>query len=123
MVLLRDRSKQHSNQNCMIFDGPKQNGYGMIRKKVDGTAYRVYAHILVKMHELGSESLTENCSHLCHNCLCVNPKHLSVEAQSVNNSRQNCKSQRNWKNCTGHFDPVTKAELPNCMLQYTYGWH
>ncbi len=38
-----------------------------------------------------------NISHLCHNTMCINKDHLSLEPIAVNNERKKCK-----KYCLGH---------------------
>ena len=38
-------------------------------------------------------------SHLCHNSLCVNAEHISLEPHSVNIQRNSCKKTGN---CSGH---------------------
>ena len=51
-----------------------------------------------------------DCSHRCHNSLCVNAAHLFLEPHSINNNRQICISTNK---CTEH------ALYPDCLLE----WH
>lgn len=46
------------------------------------------------------------CSHLCHNKICVNVDHLNLEPHSVNSERTHCKLQGRCTRC--HF--------PYCIL-------
>ena len=46
-------------------------------------------------------------SHLCHNALCINAAHISLEPRYVNNNRQQC-IRKGF--CHGH------ADYPQCKL-------
>ena len=60
---------------------------------------------------LGRKHLTGSMGLLaieCHNCLCVNSSHISLEPHPINNNRQYCKSSNQ---CYGH------GEYSDCLLQ------
>lgn len=52
-----------------------------------------------------------DCSHLCHNCRCINPQHISLEPHYINNHRLKCK---NLGRCTKDH-----ASYPDCRLDLT----
>lgn len=53
-----------------------------------------------------------DCSHLCHNSLCVNVNHISLEHHFINNNKQYC---LNSNLCYGHVG------FRNCMLELKLG--
>jgi len=80
---------------CKIWTGkPTKNGYARTRtcdkeEKVPSTVF--YVHRLVKKDSDRKTLLAgKDVSHLCHNRLCVNPKHLTVETRKQNNERKVC---------------------------------
>lgn len=113
MDKLNENVQLSPNGECKLYKGATQNGYGIVRKSINGHKQQIYAHRLVKMHELGTEQILENCSHLCHNKLCVNTSHITVESQALNNNRQTCTINRK---CTGHVDPTDGHNLPQCII-------
>ena len=103
-----------ANNSCRIWTGPKtKNGkYGLIsyRDPIDGRWKKKKAHRVSYMVSIiANMDLTANmdCSHLCHNSLCVNPLHISLEPHDINNNRQYCK---NSNLCYNH------AGYPDCLL-------
>ena len=70
---------------------------------------KVYCHQVALMKKLGSTSLPIgfHSSHLCHNPNCINPDHLSLESNSVNQNRVWCQRHRE---CRGH------AQYVECIL-------
>ena len=111
--------------NCVIWCGAKwHNGaYGVITNPfyhVD----RPYIPKRIGVHRLSyiirhreqypdgilpsvdDEGRKLNVSHLCHNSLCVNPDHLTMETQAINNDRKSCK-------CSGR---CLRTHNPFCLL-------
>ena len=101
------------NGECRLWQGStRQNGnlfYGEIYVKFpDERGWRkVLTHRLSIMLTGRDLPAKFDCSHVCHNSLCINPNHISLEPHGVNNQRQLCKFSRK---CTGH------GVYPNCML-------
>lgn len=72
--------------------GPK---YGRLKVKwPDGRKKIHLAHRFMYMleHDLLEIPPHLHVSHLCHNSLCINTEHLSLELPEINNSRQICKN-------------------------------
>lgn len=105
------------NDTCRIWQGPvtKVGNYGLISYKDphDCRWKKTRAHRLVFM--LNSENLNlprnMDCSHLCHNSLCVIFTHLSFEPHGINNNRQYCV---NSNKCYGHVG------FSDCMLDLKF---
>lgn len=106
------------DNDCQLWHGPIHTStkqeiiYGRIRSKFpsDKKSKNYYVHRLIYMicntiHPIPVDIVI---SHLCHHSLCVNIDHLSAEPQHVNNSRQNCNSE---KRCTHHvFEGIKYAD-------------
>ena len=116
---LHRESQLASNNECIIWTGFKRNyngvEYGQINTKITvGGGWRtLHVHrlsYLIKHNILEPHGGLE-ASHLCHNSLCINPDHISLEPHFVNNNRRFCK---NFQKCTGHG-----FNYPNCMLNLT----
>ena len=82
-----------SNSQCLIYneDPVRRDGYIYIkirrgRKVKSASVQRVCAMIHNGTLELGKV----DASHLCHNKLCVNPNHISLESRATNCSRKSC---------------------------------
>lgn len=110
--LLRKTSSAFHQKGCKQFLGTKQNVgkkkpviYGIII--VDGKKF--YAHKLALLIKLAKTSLEKGLitSHLCHNTLCVNEKHLNAETVKLNNKRKICNNDQ-W--CIGH------GRAPKCIF-------
>ncbi len=98
---LFDNKYQIINE-CHIWKGAcTPNGYGVLRCSFRGKRLRLKAHralyFLETKHAMSSKM---HVSHLCHNKLCVNIKHLSYEPQNINNNRQICAHEGL---CHGHY--------------------
>lgn len=71
-------------------------GYGRISITFQGVTKTVYAHRLSyflnkgDISSLWDKSITDSCSHLCHNSLCINAEHISLEPSHINNERKCC---------------------------------
>lgn len=101
------------NGLCRIWTGSltKNRKYGLISFKdpVDLKWKKKHAHrlaVVVFLKDLNLKS-DADCSHLCHNSLCVNTDHISVEPHYINNNRQYC---LNSGVCHGHLG------FRECML-------
>ena len=99
------------NNICMLWSGPQMNNkYGAFNY-FDGVKWcRKTAHRMAYIVYIACDFLIPNildCSHLCHNVLCINSDHIVLEPRYINNSRKCCVSSNI---CTGHGD------FPNCRL-------
>ena len=74
------------------------------RKNVHRVAYMVF-------NEVWDVQQTLDCSHLCHNLLCVNVQHLFLEPISVNNNRNHCKNEDRCFGHPGHKDCLIYPRL------------
>ena len=108
---------------CLLWTGAKWQGgqYGFTSNPFsllnDSIPRRIGVHYLsyIMTHKISypdgelpridGNSNTINISHLCHNLLCVNPDHLTLESQAINNERNMCKG---WSRCDFH--------KPLCLL-------
>lgn len=103
------------NNNCSIWTGAvTANGlYGLLsyRDPETNAWKKKHVHRLILMIKLRSLNIPKelDASHLCHNSLCVNVGHLSLEPHSINNNRQCCKS---YGHCIGH------GGFPDCMIKF-----
>ena len=104
---------------CMIFKKtPRKDGYAYVTlrlpqpdgdiKKTSTSAHR--AALLLHLFKEGKVATlqvdkTLECSHLCHNKMCINVKHLVLENKNENLSRKVCLRR---KACQGH--------APACLL-------
>lgn len=107
----------HNDQysDCLLYTRYTQNGYGVVRKCIDGHTFRLYAHRVALLYATSMTALPDGrqCSHLCHKKLCVNIAHLSVEPQSVNNNRNQCKNERV---CSRNHVDSDGSFLPDCIF-------
>ena len=111
---LQGQSELSLNEHCQLWTGMtktnKNAKYGVLNLKVDHIRWRVFhVHRLAYMAEHNDSNLdaVSDCSHMCHNSLCINPAHISLENHSVNNNRQACKGTGV---CSGH------GECMDCRL-------
>lgn len=111
--ILENSSVCPENEICRIWQGPltKNKKYGLISYKDPSDmkwkkkhAHRLSYIVFTKNLEIISDF---DCSHLCHNSLCVNVNHLSMEPHFINNNRQHC---LNSNLCYGHVG------FGNCLL-------
>lgn len=81
--------------HCHIWSkSVNSRGYPMIKISVTGQGSHTYlAHRII--YSLHHNTILRNkfihISHLCHNKLCINPDHLSLEPPSINMARNTCK--------------------------------
>ena len=110
---IKENSHLAENGECIIWHGglTKDGKYGLISylDPVSGTWKKKKAHrfnfiLFTKNFNLASDV---DCSHLCHNSLCINPGHISPEPHFINNNRLHCKNERK---CQSH------GNFPDCYL-------
>lgn len=86
----------------------------MVRKEDGGALYRcerIGPHqiaLIVNRVELGLgiwNQTSDEVSHLCHNSLCINPKHLIAESGWTNRNRNACQRQRQLTCVCGQNPP------------------
>ena len=105
------------NGECIIWTGCTAKGrgeclYGKIYVKFlrdDKYKWQVFrVHRLAYILHVRAE-IPENmhCSHRCHNSLCVNVEHLTIEHAFVNSNRRSCATAMK---CFGH------CEAPSCLF-------
>ena len=88
-----------SNPFCLLSDSkPRRIGVHRL--------FYILKHIISypdgELPRIDGDSNTINISHLCHNSLCVNPDHLTLETQAINNERKMCKGSNH---CACHTPP------------------
>ena len=107
--MLRKRIKKKVKKNafasgqCWEWTGARRNPdgkYGRMRVRFNGVSRTIGAHRVSYMafNRVILDS-SEEVSHICHQPLCVNPHHLSVEDRGTNVDRLTCKERGI---CTGH---------------------
>jgi hypothetical protein len=100
------------NLDCIIWGGCVKQGnrtyckpYGVINVKLPGKSRHqtVTVHRLMYMIEHRTFELNPHfdVSHLCHNSLCINASHLSLQPHYINNNRQH-RTHTVPKHFTGH---------------------
>ena len=116
--------KSETVHGCRVWKGASEDRsrskdgsllYGMIRAKLpypyDSTTsqkHRVHRIAFsINNSDFYDPTDSDPISHLCHNSLCINPKHLSKEPQLINNHRIKCVQQGA---CDGH------EPHPECIL-------
>lgn len=75
--------------DCWIYQGSQQNGYPALSCG--------HAKSKIKLHIVAAwirfDQIPSSCqvvSHLCHQKLCINPNHLTIESIVNNNARKGC---------------------------------
>lgn len=89
-----------NRKGCLYWMGYKQAtnkknsviyGFKCIKYPGDDKCHKVTVHRLRYILHLGFKpDINMDVSHLCHNSLCLNVDHLSLEPKSVNKSRSKC---------------------------------
>ena len=98
------------NGQCLLWrKSTGSAGYPQIKVTAQGWGSRPVAiHRLVYLLHYGYKQMTGlHVSHLCHNKLCCEPEHLTLEPGAVNSQRILCKSEGQ---CHGH------SNYPGCLL-------
>lgn len=124
LSILRDRSMPCENGECIIWQGSTLGPahlYGRMKiKNHEGVFKNVYIHRLsFALHNNWSLAQLfghENppMSHICHNSLCVNAQHISIEPMTINNARKGCKTEGL---CLGH------DQFPPCLIDLVINWY
>ena len=86
-----DLSLAKNRRNRGNYQGP---AYGRVKIKfTDNSKKVILAHRLMYMLHKNTLHIPpgKHVSHICHNTLCINPVHLSLEDAQVNNDRKMCK--------------------------------
>lgn len=110
---LLENSAMAPNGACTVWQGATKGSlpgnYGVINITLqNGKRTVMNVHRVAKCIE--ERKLIDkqfDVSHLCHNKVCINVEHLSIEPHCVNNNRQNCRSKGF---CSEH------KPFSNCML-------
>jgi len=113
----RIRRKTVADGNCSVWRGgvtSKEPHYGVINLKMSccrrRKTWRVHRLVYFLEHSLDelkeSNFDSNDVSHICHNSLCVDITHLTLESRGQNCNRRACK---NDGECNEH-------EGPNCIL-------
>ena len=111
---IKKKTKTKHGTECRVWHGfirrskgQRGGGYGIMNVRMPGshsrTTMRVHrlAYIIHTGSLIPQDRQEYDVSHLCHNSLCVNIHHLSLEPHCINNTRKICKRQ---KECKGHGD-------------------
>ena len=107
---LQQRIEKHVNKNafesgqCWEWKGARKSPdgkYGRMKLTVDGARKSIGAHRAAYMafYRETYLGMDKDVSHVCHQPLCVNPDHLSLEDRVINMERHTCKLQGS---CSGH---------------------
>lgn len=104
ILLLKTKleNKTKTENECRIWTGQKRRGYGMLEFSLRGKRQKQLVHRLNFYLENNCEKIERHMhiSHLCHNKLCLEISHLSLEPAHINNQRKICK---NSGECTNHY--------------------
>lgn len=86
---------------CHLWIGAvNKDGYGIYRPSFRGKQIKVTVHrFIFYINNMDNFDTHMHISHLCHNKQCIKLSHLSMEPQSVNNSRKSCVAEGQ---CIGH---------------------
>ncbi|MCU7799275.1 MAG: HNH endonuclease [gamma proteobacterium symbiont of Lucinoma myriamae] len=92
---------------CFVWTGAQTGSgiskYGRLKLQLPGDprskSYYVHRMTFIAYNQLGNIPANLDISHICHNSLCANIGHLSLEPHSINNNRQVCRS---LGRCTTH---------------------
>ena len=89
------------NRSKDLKSGGLEYGIVYIRPPQDSKKRKRYTHRLALMVHFNCSQLPKGleASHLCHNSLCINPHHITLEPHAINNQRIHCKL---FHHCTGH---------------------
>ena len=102
MKLFRQPGYELSENGCHLYLGSvRGDGYCHLTYTNDvGTKTSISAHRAALMVNRNSKlPRVLQASHLCNEKRCINPQHLSLESNIINNQRKRCFSENR---CTGH---------------------
>lgn len=95
-----------------------RKGYAVLGRG-KGRAGKIYAHQVAYAAAWGVNSLPadrkHHVSHLCHNKLCVNVEHLTVEPDHYNRSRNYCPYRILCRCCEGERYHMLCKHRPRCL--------
>ena len=117
VVLDRISDSKHSHVDpqtgCRVWKMSKSsNTYPQLKITVDGWGKKPQpVHRLVYFLAKNREDKSHEISHLCHNALCVELRHLNSEPPHVNSDRKAC-TNTEPKHCRGH------GVWPLCIVMY-----
>lgn len=85
-----------ANFQCRLWhNGQGSKSYGQIKVKLPNLEWHSYSpaklSLIIKLRFIPPPSL--DYLHLCHNRLCINQDHLSLESHGINMQRFNCMSE------------------------------
>ena len=118
LLKLNNNTRIAANGSCQIWTGyaryRNKVWYGEVKAYIspwqEGRENKVSVHRLAYfLHNPEHIGQPGDCSHRCHNSLCINPAHICLEPHFVNNNRQTCIGTNI---CLGH------ATYPACLLEY-----
>lgn len=109
---LHEKSYLAANLQCRLWhNGQRSKSYGQIKVKLPNLEWHSYSpaklSLIIELGFIPPPSL--DCSHLCHNRLCINPDHLSLEPHGINMQRVNCMSEGV---CRQHVN------YPPCLINF-----
>lgn len=115
----RKTEESGNGKGCIVWTGAKKgkSGYGIqVVNWPGGEEKREAAHRLAymirhRMTRYDMPTVDENnnkveCSHICHNKLCVNVNHIVLEPHAINLDRLHCKNQ----------GLCSKCHKPHCII-------
>ena len=114
LLIKIEKNTINRENNCILFTGRHtKSGYGVIDVRFPGQKRHspIHVHRIRYMIHIRCTHLSPSdfhVSHLCHTKNCINISHLNFEPAAVNNSRQNCNSQ---KRCLQNHSPH-----PDCLI-------
>jgi hypothetical protein len=114
VVRVLERSHPSATNECRIWDFSRTDNrkYGQTRYKHPITHQwkTINAHRLAYMchNQILEIPKGHDCSHICHNTLCVNPDHITLELHGINNNRQHCVHLG--------YCMENHGDLPRCLL-------
>ena len=99
---------KHTSKKCLILGDPKTYTYTSQKLMPRDVEVNEYLHRVALMWRLKAVQFPEGCecSHLCGNKGCANPKHLHAEPHGINMTRKVCHKKKR-KSCTKH--------IPKCI--------
>lgn len=98
-----DGTISDSQGGCHLWNGAtsdRSERYGKVMLCEGGVRFSIGVHVLCFFLATSiAPSKGDDVSHLCHNTLCVNPAHLTLEPHKMNMERRRCKREQV---CCGH---------------------
>ena len=113
---LSEKSEESPNNECRLWTGTVSHSklYGVINFKhpFKHKWQQMKVHRFCYMLFTGNFDISQylDCSHICHNNMCINPSHISLEPRHINNNRNVCKDR---KVCMSH------GQYQDCRIDLT----